>query len=81
VRRTPRPEDARLLELLESDLESDADHQEALRLLRAHPAMAEAQQEVRRWAEDARSVLAPLPAGAAKDALAALCDQVVGRAV
>ena len=37
-----RPADARLLELLGSDLTDDALHAEALALLRAHPAMAEA---------------------------------------
>jgi len=81
TRRASRPEDARLLALLDGDLADEADLAEALRLLRANPAVLHAQDEVRRWAEDARAVLAPLPAGAAKDALAALCDQVVGRAV
>jgi len=81
TRRASRPEDARLLALLDGDLADEADLAEALRLLRANPAVPQAQNEVRRWAEDARAVLAPLPAGAAKDALAALCDQVVGRAV
>jgi len=81
TRRASRPEDARLHALLDGDLADDADLAEALRLLRANPAVPQAQNEVRRWAEDARAVLAPLPAGAAKDALAALCDQVVGRAV
>lgn len=82
LRRSPRREDARLLDLLDRLPAGDADereHAEALRLLRAHPAVTEAQGEVRRWAEEARAVLAPLPACAAKDALAALCDQVVGR--
>jgi heptaprenyl diphosphate synthase len=79
LRRDPRPEDARLLELLDGGLADDADHAEALRLLRAHPAVAEAQAVVARWADEARAVLAPLPEGPAKDSLAALCDQVVGR--
>jgi heptaprenyl diphosphate synthase len=79
LRRDPRPEDARLIELLDSGLAGDAEHAEALRLLRAHPVMAEAQAEVVRWAEEARQVLVPLPEGPARDALAALCDQVVGR--
>ena len=81
ARRAARPEDAQLLDLLGGDLAADADLAEALRLLRAHPAVAQAQDEVRRWAEDARDVLAPLPDSAPKDALAALCDRVVGRAV
>jgi heptaprenyl diphosphate synthase len=80
LRRAARPEDERLLELLSSSLDDDGRHAEALALLRAHPVMAEAQAEVRRWAEAAREVLAPLPDGPAKDALGALCDQVVGRA-
>jgi heptaprenyl diphosphate synthase len=79
LRRAPRPEDARLLALLDGGLAEDADHAEALRLLRAHPAMVEAQRVVAQWADDARAVLAPLPAGPAKASLAALCDQVVGR--
>ncbi len=79
MRRSPRAEDARLADLLDHALADDGEHAEALQLLRAHPAMAEAQDEVRRWADDARDVLAPLPDGPAKSALAALCDQVVGR--
>ena len=54
-------------------------HAEALALLRAHPAMAQARAEVRRWADDARAVLAPLPDVAARRALEALCDAVVDR--
>jgi heptaprenyl diphosphate synthase len=54
-------------------------HAEALRLLRAHPAMARAQAVVRRYADDARAVLAPLPDVPARRALEALCDSVVTR--
>jgi heptaprenyl diphosphate synthase len=79
LRRSPRPEDERLLALLDGGLADDGDHAEALRLLRAHPVVAESQAEVSRWAAEAREVLTPLPACPAKDALAALCDQVVGR--
>ena len=60
-------------------LTDDAEHAEALALLRAHPAMAAARAEVARWADEARDGLAPLPDVPAKAALAALCDQVVGR--
>jgi heptaprenyl diphosphate synthase len=80
MRRDARPDDARLVELLDSGLADDADHREALALLRAHPAMAEAQAEVIRWADAARETLTPLPDSAAKAALEALCHQVVGRA-
>jgi heptaprenyl diphosphate synthase len=79
LRRNPRPEDAGLISLLDAGLTEDADHAEALRLLRAHPVIQEAQAEVVRRAEQARHVLRPLPDGPAKDALAALCDQIVGR--
>jgi heptaprenyl diphosphate synthase len=80
LRRDSRPEDSRLLALLDSDLQDDADHAEALRLLRAHPAMAAAQGEVLRWAEAAGEAIAPLPSGPVRAALEALCQQVVGRA-
>jgi heptaprenyl diphosphate synthase len=79
VRRSARPEDSRLLALLDTGVPDDASHAEALALLRRHPAIAEAQDAVRRFAEDARAVLAPLPDGPARDALGALCDSVVGR--
>jgi heptaprenyl diphosphate synthase len=79
MRRAAGPADDRLLALLDGDLADQRDHAEALRLLRAHPAMAAAQAEVARWADAARDVLAPLPDVPAKAALAALCDQVVGR--
>lgn len=79
LRRNPRPQDARLLSLLDAGLAAEADHAEALRLLRAHPVMAESHAEVVRWAEDARAVLGELPDRPAKGAVAALCDQVVGR--
>jgi heptaprenyl diphosphate synthase len=79
LRRDARPEDARLLELLDAGLSDDRDHAEALGLLRAHPVVGTAQAEVVRWADAAREVLTPLPEVPAKAALAALCDQVVGR--
>jgi heptaprenyl diphosphate synthase len=79
VRRTNDPADARLLELLDADLEDDTLHREALALLRASAAMDAARSELRRWADDARAVLSPLPAGSARDALESLCDVVVSR--
>lgn len=75
-----RPEDAELVALLESDLADDARHAEALRLLRAHPALEQARRETVRYAEEARAMLAPLPDGYAKAALEELCDAVVHRA-
>jgi heptaprenyl diphosphate synthase len=79
VRRRADPADARLLELLDSDLDDDVLHAEALGLLRANTAMVAARDDVQRWADDARSVLAPLPAGPVRDALESLCDVVVTR--
>ncbi|MCB0911069.1 MAG: polyprenyl synthetase family protein [Propionibacteriaceae bacterium] len=79
ARRSTDPADARLLALLDSDLSDDAELAEALRLMRAHPAMAAARDEIRRRAEVARAHLAPLPGGPAKDALSALCDGVISR--
>ncbi|HEU0213853.1 MAG TPA: polyprenyl synthetase family protein [Jiangellaceae bacterium] len=69
----------RLRMLLDGPLTDDAAHAEALALLRRHPAMAEASAEVRRWAAEARAVLAPLPDVPARRALEALCDSVVDR--
>lgn len=78
ARRTARPGDERLLELISGPV-ADTDHAEALALLRAHPAMLEAQADVLRWAGDARAALSALPKNAARDALEALCDTVVTR--
>ncbi|AEW95858.1 MULTISPECIES: polyprenyl synthetase family protein [Streptomycetaceae] len=74
------PADRHLVELLDSDLSDDERHAEALRLLRAHPAMEQARRDTLRYADAARASLAPLPECAAKQALAALCDAVVHRA-
>ncbi len=73
-------EDLALCELLDSDLTDDTRHAEALRLLRAHPALGQARRDTVRYAEEARSALAPLPDGPAKSALVELCDAVVHRA-
>ncbi|WTL15326.1 polyprenyl synthetase family protein [Kribbella sp. NBC_01505] len=75
------PDDARLLELLDSDLTDDARLAETLDLLRAHPAFAQAEDDVRRRAADARKLLSPLPEGPARQALDSLCDLVVTRSV
>lgn len=73
------PTDERLRELLQRPLPDDAEHAEALALLRGHRALDEARAEAGRWADEARSVLAPLPEGAPKTALETLCDYVVTR--
>ncbi|GHJ34869.1 polyprenyl synthetase family protein [Streptomyces sp. TS71-3] len=80
VRQLGLPEDVELAELLDSDLTDDARHAEALARLRAHPALEQARRDALRYAEEARSALAPLPERDAKNALLELCDAVVDRA-
>jgi heptaprenyl diphosphate synthase len=77
--RSQDPRDTRLRELLSRPLPDDDEHAEALGLLRAHPALTTARAEVRRWADEAREVLRPLPAIPARAALERLCDTVVDR--
>ncbi|WP_432559713.1 polyprenyl synthetase family protein [Granulicoccus sp. GXG6511] len=79
--RSEDPADARLQELIRSDLSDDAALAETITLLRGHRAIDEAKAFVAERAENARRMLDPLPDGPAKDALAELCDQVVTRAV
>ncbi|MEV4971534.1 polyprenyl synthetase family protein [Streptomyces scopuliridis] len=75
-----KPDDLALVELLDGDLADDARLSEALRLLRAHPALEQARRETVRYAQEARATLTPLPEGYAKSALIELCDAVVHRA-
>ena len=70
----------RLRELLAGPLVDDDLHSEALTLLRASPAMAEARAEVVRWAESARAELVVLEPGPVTEALSQMCDVVVDRA-
>ena len=79
ARQSSEPADARLHELLSGPLVDDSRHAEALRLLRAHPAMAQAHAEVLSWADSARAVLEPLPPSPARRAMEALCDAVADR--
>jgi heptaprenyl diphosphate synthase len=75
------PTDARLLNLLDSDLSEDAPLAEALDLLRSHDAFRQAEDDVRRRAADARKLLASLPEGPGREALDTLCDLVATRSV
>ncbi|MCF8530815.1 MAG: polyprenyl synthetase family protein [Candidatus Nanopelagicales bacterium] len=70
---------ARLRDLLARPLTDDAEHREALELLREHDSLSEARLEARRWADESRRALDPLPDIPAKAALSALCDYVVTR--
>ena len=62
ARKSTDPADARLLELLDSDLHDDDALAEVLELLRRHCSIDQARDEVRRRAEAARALLEPLPA-------------------
>src|SRR6187551_2519604 len=79
ARKSTDPADARLLQLLDSDLHDDDALAEVLQLLRRHRAIDQAREEVRRRAEAARALLDPLPSGPARDALDDLCTTVVTR--
>ncbi len=61
ARRSTDPADARLLELLATDLDDDTLHAEALDLLRKHRAMDEARSYVLQRAREAQELLTVLP--------------------
>lgn len=73
------PADVRLLDLLSRPLSDDAEVEEALGLLRVHPAMDEARALVQADADAARALLSALPDTAARRALDDVCDVVVNR--
>jgi heptaprenyl diphosphate synthase len=78
--RAAGPGDERLSELLLSaDLTDESLHGEALRLLRAHPAMEAARADLRSWVKAARDEISGLPDVPARAAFEALCDYVVDR--
>jgi heptaprenyl diphosphate synthase len=79
ARQSTDPADARLLELLDSDLSDDAALAEVLTLLRAHKCIEQARAEVIRRADLARATLRSVPPGPARSALEELCDTVVTR--
>ncbi len=68
-----------LRRLLDGDLSDDARLAEALRLLRAHPAMDAARERLSTCVREARGIVAELPDGPARDALASLTDFVLAR--
>jgi heptaprenyl diphosphate synthase len=72
-------DDPRLQDLLTRPLDDDADHTEALKRLREHPALDAARLEAKAWADRARDTLSDLPDGSPREALTALCDYVVTR--
>lgn len=79
ARRSEDPADARLQELLDGDLTESAPHAEALALLRAHPALAEARAYVAGLASEAKQLLEAVDDGPVRDALEAFADVVAHR--
>jgi len=77
--RSAGPGDARLLELLGTDLSDPVLLDEALGLLRKHPGMDLARADVRHWANTARKHIAELPDVPARAAFTELCDFMVDR--
>jgi heptaprenyl diphosphate synthase len=77
--RSTEPEGERLRSLLAKPLTDDDELDEALALLRAHPAMTEARAYVQAEADAASALLARLPDVPAREALQALCDTVATR--
>ncbi len=73
------PASSRLFSLLAGDLADEERLRETLTLLRAHPAIGRARETLRRYADEARTTLDPLPDVPAKEALDAVCDFVVDR--
>ncbi|MDI9581491.1 MAG: polyprenyl synthetase family protein [Thermobispora sp.] len=72
------PADERLRTLLSGPV-AEQDIEEALTLLRAHPAMDMARKELVKWADQAKGALSGLPDIPARTALIRLCDWVVER--
>jgi heptaprenyl diphosphate synthase len=70
---------ARLRELVSRPVVDDAEHAEALALLRLSPAIDEARSTLRGYADTARAMLTALPDVPARDALAALTEVVIAR--
>jgi heptaprenyl diphosphate synthase len=75
------PGDARLVELLsKGPLTDEAEVDDALRLLRAHPALPGPRPDVRDWVQRARDEIAGLPDVPARGAFEAFCDFIIERA-
>ena len=73
------PADARLLSLLGRPLTDDAEHAEALGLMRAHPAMDQARDHVLAEAARAKKLLEALDPGPVRNALESFADIVATR--
>ena len=73
------PAEARLRELVCRPVTDDAEHAEALALLRGSASMARATEVLGEYAARARARLDAVPGGPVREALSGLCDSVVTR--
>jgi heptaprenyl diphosphate synthase len=72
-------DDAELMAVLGGDLSTDEALGAALRALRAHPALAQAREQLQGYVDRAREIALTLPEGAPRQALVALADYVLLR--
>ena len=79
LRASADPADQALVARIDGDLSDDAVLAEVLAELRANKVIDEVRAQIQARAELARTHLASLPDGPARDALAQLCDEVVSR--
>lgn len=79
LRASNDPEAKELIEIIDGGLEDDAQLALAVSKLRKHPALEEAYQLARSWAQDAVAALAPLPESPVKQALKVFAEAVVDR--
>jgi len=77
--RSDHPAEARLRELISRPLPDDAEHAEALALLRRSSALDQARETVLAYADAARATLTALPDVPARAALQTLTEHVVER--
>ncbi|MDT4907725.1 MAG: hypothetical protein QOI69_966 [Pseudonocardiales bacterium] len=77
--RSDDPAQQRLRTLVAKPLVDDAEHAEALSLLRGSSALAESRATLQRYADSAREMLTDLPDVPARAALATLTDVVISR--
>jgi heptaprenyl diphosphate synthase len=73
------PGEARLRELVAGPITDDAEHAEALALLRGSASLARATEVLNSYADRARARLGRVPEGEVREALDALCEYVVTR--
>jgi heptaprenyl diphosphate synthase len=79
ARRSAEPALQRLRTLVAEPIVDDAEHAEALSLLRGSSALAESRATLHRYADSAREMLTDLPDVPARAALATLTDVVISR--